>query len=55
MENKKYNYCAWIIVMHFAFIYKNEIIIFPVNGRYFADDILRYIFSNEKFCILIKI
>ena len=25
------------------------------NGRYFADDIFRYIFVNEKFCILIKI
>ena len=25
------------------------------NGRYFADDIFRWIFMNEKFCILIKI
>ena len=25
------------------------------NGRYFADDIFRCIFMNEKFCILIKI
>ena len=25
------------------------------NGRHFADDILRYIFMSEKFCILIKI
>ena len=25
------------------------------NGRHFADDILRCIFMNEKFCILIKI
>ena len=25
------------------------------NGRHFADDIFRWIFMNEKFCILIKI
>ena len=25
------------------------------NGRYFADDIFRCNFVNEKFCILIKI
>ena len=25
------------------------------NGPHFADDILRYILVNEKFCILIKI
>ena len=25
------------------------------NGCHFADDIFRYIFLNEKFCILIKI
>ena len=25
------------------------------NGRHFADDIVRCIFVNEKFCILIKI
>ena len=25
------------------------------NGRHFADDIFRFIFVNEKFCILIKI
>ena len=25
------------------------------NGRHFADDIFRYIFVNEHFCILIKI
>ena len=25
------------------------------NGRYFADDILKCIFMNKKFCILIKI
>ena len=25
------------------------------SGRHFADDIFRYIFVNEKFCILIKI
>ena len=25
------------------------------NGRFFADDILTYIFMNEKFCILTKI
>ena len=25
------------------------------NGHYFADDISRCIFVNEKFCILIKI
>ena len=25
------------------------------NGRYFADDIFRWVFVNEKCCILIKI
>ena len=25
------------------------------NGRHFADDIFKYIFVNEKFCILINI
>ena len=25
------------------------------NGRYFADDIFKYIFVNEKVCIFIKI
>ena len=25
------------------------------NGRHFADDIFRWIFVNEKFCILINI
>ena len=25
------------------------------NGRYFADDIFRWVFMNEMFCILIKI
>ena len=25
------------------------------NGRHFADDIFKYIFMNEKFCILIRI
>ena len=39
-----------------AFCIKDGLNSFPPgqNGRHFAEDLLRCIFVNEKFCILIK-
>ena len=40
----------------FCFVSLCNIIHLPGrDGRYFADDIFRYIFVNEKLCILVEI
>ena len=48
--------CMLITNLYLSFILENDVNSSPSgqNGRHFADDILRCLFVNEKFCILIE-